>query len=397
MQIRVKKIYILMKRFMLAAVTALTAFNAADAVELSETAERAGEVQATEAVDTASVKKRGGIFSDFVQNTTFGGYVIGKYSVDDRNPDPQNGFSFRLIRLYADGKMGDFAYKLQIDMTGSANSGTLSNEKSPHVVDAWIEWQRFSFAKIKFGQFKRGFTFENPMHPWNYGFGGNSQVISKLVGYSDRSGEHSCGGRDFGAQLQGDLLPVASDRHPLFHYQVGVFNGQGINHSDADSRKDVIGGVWVNPIKGLSIGAFGWSGSYTKSGTTVDRNRWAVGLNYTGPFLVRAEYVGLEGGAIGSDGTVNEALGNKADGWYVSAGMPVCKNLELFAKWDVYRESRKSSTAIEQYDISANWHIYKNLMLQLNYYFTCDKSLSTRNSGADRYYNTADVQVYFRF
>lgn len=75
----------------------------------------------------------------------------------------------------------------------------------------------------------------------------------------------------------------------------------------------------------------------------------------------------------------------------------MCKNLELFAKWDVYRESRKSSTAIEQYDISANWHIYKNLMLQLNYYFTCDKSLSTRNSGADRYYNTADVQVYFRF
>ena len=43
---------------------------------------------------------------------------------------------------------------------------------------------------------------------------------------------------------------------------------------DVDQRKDVIGGVWVAPVKGLRIGAFGWTGSYARKGTwtEVDAN-----------------------------------------------------------------------------------------------------------------------------
>ena len=66
----------------------------------------------------------------------------------------------------------------------------------------------------------------------------------------------SSGGRDIGIQVSGDVLPNSNGRK-LLHYQVGVYNGEGINTADKDNRKDIIGGLWVMPVKGLRIGAFG--------------------------------------------------------------------------------------------------------------------------------------------
>ena len=44
------------------------------------------------------------------------------------------------------------------------------------------------------------------------------------------------GGRDMGIQVQGDFMPVGADNHNLFHYQVMVSNGPGINVSDNDGK-----------------------------------------------------------------------------------------------------------------------------------------------------------------
>ncbi len=101
---------------------------------------------------------------------------------------------------------------------------------------------------------------------------GYSQNVSKLAGFSDRAGEHASNGRDIGLQLQGDFLKNANGRN-LLHYQIGVFNGQGINTKDVDNQKNIIGGVWVMPVKGMRIGAFGWTGSYARKGTWNDDDR----------------------------------------------------------------------------------------------------------------------------
>ena len=192
----------------------------------------------------------------------FSGYAIGQYQYSGQHGAESNSFNVRMIRLSLDGRiLGDFAYKLQGQING--NTSTLGD--SPRMVDVYIEWQKLPFLKIKAGQFKRPFTFENPMNPIDQGFMGYSQNVSKLAGFNDRTGEHASNGRDIGVQLQGDLLKNASGRY-LFHYQIGVFNGQGINTKDVDNRKDVIGGAWVMPVAGLRIGAFGWAGSYARTG-----------------------------------------------------------------------------------------------------------------------------------
>ena len=156
-----------------------------------------------------------------------------------------------MVRMALEGRLlQDFYWKVQIQ----ANGNTSDLGSSPRMVDAFAEWQKYDAFKIKAGQFKRPFSFENPMHPITQGFMGYSQNITKLSGFSDRVGEHASNGRDVGVQIQGDFLKNNAGRN-LVHYQVGVFNGQGTNQKDVDQRKDIIGGAWVMPIKGLRIGA----------------------------------------------------------------------------------------------------------------------------------------------
>ena len=177
---------------------------------------------------------------DLVENSKFGGFVIGRAAFNDRDLSGANkyhsNFDLRLVRGYVDGKILNFQYKLQLEYEGYGGA----SEKGPHIVDAWGEWQKFKFFRIKLGQFKRCFTFENPTNPWDISFGGYSQLSDKLAGMNDRIGEHSSGGRDGGVQIQGDLLPSRKDGHGFVHYQIGLFNGQGINHNDVNNHKDLI-------------------------------------------------------------------------------------------------------------------------------------------------------------
>lgn len=334
---------------------------------------------------------------DLIQKTSFGGYVIGKATVTDQDLDASTkshtDFDIRLVRAYVDGKVLDFKYKLQLELNGKP--GDYTNEKGVRIVDAWAEWQKYKFFYVRFGQFKRAFTFENPMNPWDIGFGAYSQLITKLAGMSDRVGEHSSNGRDLGLQFQGDFLPVGNDKHNFVHYQVGVYNGQGINHKDENRSKDVIGGAYVYPVKELAVGVFGWTGDYTKNGITVDRNRMAFGLKYESTWTVRAEYATSEGHKItdyGNDGILKEGTSDKADAWYVTIGAPLSPKLKVYAKWDVYRDKKEWGSQKALYCLAANYYFYKNLKIQANYTYTNNKS--TANDG---HYNTFDLQLYWRF
>ena len=197
----------------------------------------------------------------------FSGFAMASYQATFQDGNNSNSFDLRLVRASFEGRiLNDFYYKIQGQING--NPTTLGS--SPRLVDYFMEWQKLDFFRVKLGQFKRPFTYENPMNPIDQGFMGYSQPVSKLAGFSDRTGMHASNGRDIGLQFQGDFLKSKSGRN-LLHYQVGVFNGQGINVKDVDERKDIIGGAWVMPIEGMRIGAFGWEGSYARksAGKTV--------------------------------------------------------------------------------------------------------------------------------
>lgn len=330
------------------------------------------------------------------------GYAIGQYQYSGQHDAESNSFNVRMVRLSIDGRiLGDFAYRVQ----GQVNGNTSTLGDSPRLVDVYLEWQKLPFLKIKAGQFKRPFTFENPMNPIDQGFMSYSQNVTKLAGFNDRVGEHASNGRDIGLQLQGDLIKTSAGR-PLLHYQVGVFNGQGINTKDVDNQKDVIGGLWVMPVEGLRIGAFGWTGSYARKGgdgvKSLAKRRYAISGEYAiDDWTFRSEYIhstGLGFSTVYNQSSdtkadeVNHEAGDKADGFYALAIAPVIKNkLHVKARYDVYRPRAEWGTSKTYYEIGVDYFFIKNLQINLEYAFVNDRSLARHN------YSMIDTQLSFRF
>ena len=321
--------------------------------------------------------------SEWFQNVKFSGYGMVQYQASDQDGAENNGFNLRLVRMALEGRAHtDFYWKVQMQINGNTYDPDKAGKTDIRLVDLFGEWQKYEFFKVKAGQFKRPFTFENPMHPITQGFMSYSQNVSKLAGFSDRTGEQGSNGRDLGLQLQGDFLKDASGRN-LLHYQVGVFNGEGINQKDKDNRKDIIGGMWVMPIKGMRIGAFGWTGSRAGVG---EKNRYALSGEYTqDDWTFRTEY-------IHSQGWNSNFTSDKADGIYALCIAPIQKNkFHVKARYDLYREAKEWGRAKTFYEVGADYMFTKNLQINLEYARVNDRSLEKSD------YNMVDVELDFRF
>ena len=362
----------------------------------------------------------------WVKNIKFSGYGMLQYQGQDQEGAESNTFKLRLARFILDGKIGDFDWRAQIQGTNVTGPG----QPTVQLVDLYAEWRKYPEFKIRAGQFKRAFTYENPTHPITQGWRGYADVINNLSGFGDRTGEKSSGGRDIGIQFSGDLFPNAEGRR-LLHYQVGVYNGEGVNETDKDNRKDIIGGFWVMPIKGLRIGAFGWTGSrgnmvYGKDDAGKDltcsmsKNRYAISAEYSqGEYMFRAEYLHSQGwGAAKAANNVREInylKGDKADGWYVFGIVPVIKGkLHAKARYQCYRQDKSWNNqdvyekrivngheedilvnsykgAKTSYEVGLNYFFTKNLEMHLEYARINDRSLAKHN------YNMVDLELDFRF
>ena len=324
--------------------------------------------------------KYGRAVTDFVSAPKFGGYVIGRYQYSDQYGKKGGaGFNQRLVRFYVDGTiLKHFAYRIQVQ----------TNNDSFHMKDFFVEWKRYGFFKIKAGQFKRAFGFENPMNPWDISTGDYSLLTKYLTGHSDYLGADvkgsANGGRDIGIQVQGDFLPVGKDNHMLFHYQVMVSNGPGINTSDTDGKKDITATLQVQPIKGLFIGAFGWKGTFDATDSTGkkvnhSRNRYAFGAKYDNSgYVFRSEYAHGQ-----SD------LGN-CEAFYAVAGAPLNDWFKVSAQYQWANNEMKGQKQTIL-SVIPEFQIHKNLKLQLQYNF------NNNNYGSEKHFNELWAELYFRF
>ena len=324
--------------------------------------------------------KYGRAVTGFVSAPKFGGYVIGRYQYSDQYGKKGGaGFNQRLVRFYVDGTiLKHFAYRIQVQ----------TNNDSFHMKDFFVEWKRYGFFKIKAGQFKRAFGFENPMNPWDISTGDYSLMTKYLTGHSDYLGADvkgsANGGRDIGIQVQGDFLPVGKDNHMLFHYQVMVSNGPGINTSDTDGKKDITATLQVQPIKGLFIGAFGWKGTFDATDSTGkkvnhSRNSYAFGAKYDNAgYVFRSEYAHGQ-----SD------LGN-CEAFYAVAGAPLNDWFKVSAQYQWANNEMKGQKQTIL-SVIPEFQIHKNLKLQLQYNF------NNNNYGSEKHFNELWAELYFRF
>ncbi len=348
----------------------------------------------------------------WINNVKLSGFALLQYQYTGQTNAKANTFNLRMGRVALDGRIkDDWYWKAQIQFNG--NTSTLG--ASPRLVDLFVEWQRYDFFRVKVGQFKNPFSFENPLHPITQGFQGYSQVVSKLVGFSDRTGMVASNGRDIGLQVQGDFLKNAAGRN-LLHYQLGVFNGQGINGKDVDQQKNLIGAVWVMPVKGMRIGVSGWRGSYARKGTWTDdggvavsgvrslqQRRYAFSVDYVkDDWTFRSEYIHATGAAFAKaitntdDASAKDcslsALGDKAQGVYAIVMAPIIKEkMHAKVRYDMYQPSKGAAHQRTQYDAGLDYAFSKNILVSGIYSYVHDRSLATPN------YSMIDLQLQFKF
>ena len=137
---------------------------------------------------------------------------------DSRFSSANDRFYLRRARLNASGKfLEEFDFKLEVELSGSLAEA--SNLRA-QATDAYINWNRFPAAQLRFGQFKTPFGYEqlyaDPKLP----------TIERSL-----ANDRLTSGRQIGMQLGGELL----DKR-LF-YAVGLFNGNGTNTTANDNDR----------------------------------------------------------------------------------------------------------------------------------------------------------------
>jgi phosphate-selective porin OprO/OprP len=274
------------------------------------------------------------------------GYTEVRYRRDETIDDT---FDIRRARLDLRGALGrGFDLRLQAELAGS----------SAKLLDAALAWRHSDALKVTAGQFKIPFSQENLISSNKLETINRSQVVEALVARGkDVIGNHN--GRDIGLMVGGTL--AAGKTPGSLDYALGVFNGAGINTTDTNERKDLVGRLVVHPLAGLSFGGSFYTGRYTlPSAPSKGGVRQRVGgeLAYVaGPLLVKGEYI------RGKDARVEK------EGWYALAALFVVpQKLQAVAKYDTFDPNvalAKNETAVGT--IGVNWFFTKSAFVQVNY------------------------------
>ncbi|MCM1300486.1 MAG: OprO/OprP family phosphate-selective porin [Alistipes senegalensis] len=294
------------------------------------------------------------------------GYIQLRYQWDDAE---QSSFDVRRARFSLKGDIGSkLDYRLQVEFASKVQ-----------IVDAYVQYKPFRQFNVKAGQYKIPFTIENTDYaPLKFEFIDYPMALRKLMGFSEVIGGEtlSATGRDMGLSFYGGFGRRSG--YDLVSYDFGIFNGSGINKSDNNRSKDVVGRLTVRPVAGLSVsGSYYW-GEYGKA--YLKRQRYAVGACYDrGPVVVRSEWVGGTTGIAATETAPANDL--HSDGWYAMLGwralrslMPVARYESFYADSDV-----RSSTRQTNYTVGAVWQPLKQLRLQANYTYEDHAAPNARN------------------
>jgi len=168
--------------------------------------------------------------------------------------------------------------------------------------------------------------------------------------------------RDIGIRLSG--------KWPAVDYNVGVFNGSGMNQADANDQKDIAGRIVFHPFKtdlykGLEFGI----STYQRPdrGSTLAKNRLGYEARYEyKKFSLKGEYMRGRGTASSNATSENRTL---ASGWYGQVGYYFFPKLQGVLKYEGYDPNEESSDdKVQEATIGFNYFIDKyNAKVQFNY------------------------------
>jgi hypothetical protein len=147
--------------------------------------------------------------------------------------------------------------------------------------------------------------------------------------------------------------------YSIINYNIGVFNGSGINVKDNNSSKDFIARLIIKPFKGFAV-----TGSYMYAETEFANNeymkspRWAVGALYDSRhWVARSEYAEADFG------------GNLTRAFYALGGYHFEKPWSVFARYEFINDELRVLDE-QRIQLGAAYKPIKYLRLQSNLSYT---------------------------
>ena len=308
------------------------------------------------------------------ERITLQGYIQVGYSYDDK-AKKTNSFDVNRAILMARGQITDrwscyFMYSL-------AGTGK--------ILEAYTEYRFLPGLTARLGQFKTQYTLENPISPcYTELVSCYSQAVAYLAGTNSSNPLNAAnGGRDMGLLIYGDLL------NSFLSYNLAVMNGQGINVKDKNNHKDIVGGLYLHPLKGFTVGGSFIQGKGNAVAVSVinpdiaigdnyKRNRWAIGASYKSkPIDLRSEYL------AGKDGHV------KSNGYYCTASVHVLPKFDVVASYDYLNRNKAIGDKQTNYVAGIQYWFYPKCRLQAQYTY--------RNPKHGENSNLIQAQIQVRF
>ncbi|MCY1720617.1 porin [Prolixibacteraceae bacterium Z1-6] len=298
------------------------------------------------------------------------GYLQTQYDYNFYD-EPESNFGFNRARIGVMGNIPyDFSYYVLLETSPFKKDGPKA-----YLLDAFITYSRFSFAKVSVGSFKSPFGLElntpcHALHTIN-----RSKVVNELTDPD----------RDMGLMLLG-----GSDT-TLFRYAISAMNGTGLLAKDIDTYKDIIGRVIVQPTDWMHFG-----GSF-KTGKSVNVEDPSLGNNTTkrfgaeleinyANFLIQSEYIyGEDNGSYtiggGCGGEPEVVQGNvKRSGMFVMALYNTPWNLQPLIKYENYNGDVDDDSVLDQITtFGVNYFFNEWTRLQVNYEYAAEKAHEVKN------------------
>ena len=257
-----------------------------------------------------------------------GGYIQANaefgHAPDARFNNIEDRFLIRRARLGVNGSFAEhFDFKLEGDF--GANSLSEKTGYSAQITDAFINWNQFSFANVKIGQFKTPFGYEQLLPD-----------TKLLTVERSLANDRLTDSRQIGLGVAGNFFAKR------LAYSAGMFNGSGVNNSFNDNNNFMYAGritgvayqgklakqdtrvaIGVNglTVHDTAISKSGFGLDSTPGGTidnlfTGNRTSWGVDGQFSwGPVGLDGEY--LRTCFKPSDNIPSSSF--EAAGWYVTA------------------------------------------------------------------------------
>jgi phosphate-selective porin OprO and OprP len=239
---------------------------------------------------------------------------------------------------------------------------------NPYLLDAFISYNRYDWARVSLGSFKTPFGLEV-----NTGCNGLLTVYR-----STATLQMVAPFRDMGVVLMG------GSEETILSYQLGYMNGSGLGREDNNRMKDLVGRVVFKPLDFLKVGGSFRKGFPSYNNNSDDRISMAgeIQANIAG-FTLQGEYI-LDKGDYNRDlgggcsGNLIE-LGEERNGGYMALAYLTKWNVEPVFKYDFFDSGNAENYKESNMTFGANYFFNDWTRLQVNYLYRGETPTEFKN------------------